>query len=359
MLDILSTLTVESTRVAVPEPRRLSHRVRGAIGAAAFVGTVGLVLGSLVVYNRAAGELDRDLSIEAAEQAAVFESHVQRTAATTLLTAQDPVFQEFYRPEVDRESIVAAGGPMINRIHTVLNFLEVAYPERIGEVCFIDIAGAENARVVKGAAAPKEMLSADESASAFCDATAEMQPGEVFRSRPYLSPDTGEWVVSHSTPIADAKGDVRAMFHAELTIEGLRADWVARPDHRQLYAVDARTGAVVVNTEFPQEAGAELGQLDDQSLMPVTMGGRDVGTMTIGDRRVAFRRLDGGQQSDNDWYLVVSADAVGLWSGRSVVVKGLTVVLLLLLAGLIALSVRRLTRRRDLDERRRAVGRLA
>ena len=359
MLDILSTLTVESARTAVPERRRFSLRLRAAIGAGAVLGAAGLAVGSLVVYNRAAEHLDRELSAEAAEQAAVFASNVQRTAATTLLTAQDPIFQEFYRPGNDRTAIIAAGGPIVARVHTVLNFLEVAYPDRVGEVCFIDIGGAENARVVKGAAAPAALLSSDETTSSFFGPTVGLRPGEVYRSRPYLSPDTGEWVVSHSTPIANADGTVQSMFHAELTIEGLRADWAARPDHRQLYAIDARTGAVVVNTEFPQEVGADLGQAEDQSLIRVTVDGADSGAMTIGDRRVAYRRLDGGRPGDRDWYLVVSADSVGLWAGRSLVVKISTVVLLALLTGLIAWSARVLMRRRELNERQRAAGRLA
>ena len=93
--------------------------------------------------------------------------------------------------------------------------------------------------------------------------------------------------------------------------------------------------------------------------MRVTTGGVDSGVMTIGGRRVAYRRLNGGRQSDNDWYLVVTADSVGVWSGRSVVVKIVTVVLLALFASLIAWSVTAMMRRRDFDERRRAAGRLA
>ena len=253
MLDILSTLTVESARPAVPERRKTSLRLRVAIGTGAVLGMIGVAVGSVLVSSRAAEQLDRELSTEATEQAAVFASNVQRTAATTLLAAQDPVFQEFYRAGGDRVATVAAGGPMVNRVHAVLNFLEVAYPEQIGEVCFIDINGAENARVVKGAAAPAAMLSNDESANAFFGPTTRMLPGEVYRSEPYLSPDTGEWVVSHSTPIADVDGVVRSMFHAELTIEGVRSDWAARPDRRMPSTLAPGRSSSTVNFLRSQE----------------------------------------------------------------------------------------------------------
>lgn len=359
MLEILGTLTDDERRPRIPPPRQLKPRTRLAFGVAAVAAAVVLAAGSSAAYVRARDGLDRRLLQETGQQAVAFAANAQRTRATTLLTAQDPVFQEFYRPDGDRLRTIADGGPTMDRVHTVLNFLEVAYPDRIGEVCFIDRTGAENARVVRGAAAGFQSLSPDETGSVFFAETVALRPGEVFRSRPYESPDTGEWVVSQSTPIADSTGTTRGMFHVELTIEGLRAELASRPDHRHTYIVDGRTGAVIVDSEQPQEPGAPLGQPGESWLVPVTAGGTISGLLTIGDRRVAFERLESGVHRDGDWYIVVAGEAVGLWSGRAPIVKVATVGFLVLMVGLLAWATRWFVQRRALARRRQVVGRLA
>ena len=47
-------------------------------------------------------------------------------------------------------------------MNTALGYLERLYPARIGEACFIDADGTENARVVRGVRAGSGDLSEDE-----------------------------------------------------------------------------------------------------------------------------------------------------------------------------------------------------
>ena len=45
-----------------------------------------------------------------------------------------------------------ARGPEIRGAEEALDYLEELYPDSIGEACFIDRSGAENARYVRGSA---------------------------------------------------------------------------------------------------------------------------------------------------------------------------------------------------------------
>jgi hypothetical protein len=333
MLNTLSSLTFERG-IDSMAPSRANYRQRVLFMLGACVVAAALAGASFATLGQSRRELDAQLVGEVGDQAAAFSTNVQRTRATTLLTAQDPSLQEFYKLAGDRETAIKTGGPVLNRVHTVLSFLEVAYPDRIGEVCFIDLSGAENARVVKGVVAEPSQLSTDETGAEFFKPTITMAPGDIYRSSPYRSPDTGEWVVSQSTPVADDNG-TRAIFHVEMTIEGLRMDWASRANHRQLYAIDGRTGTVVIDSEVAQ-GSADLGRATDRTFVRVTTSGSPSGLMTLGGQRVAYERLDAGPNNGSDWYLVVASEPIGIWTGRSVVAKAGIVLFLALIAGLLA-----------------------
>ena len=62
--------------------------------------------------------------------------------------AANPSFGDFYAEPGTRVQKIAAQGSTIDRVHMALAYLETLYPGQIGEVCFIDRSGVENARVV-------------------------------------------------------------------------------------------------------------------------------------------------------------------------------------------------------------------
>jgi hypothetical protein len=102
-------------------------------------------------------------------------------------------------------------------VNQALAYLEELFPGSIGEACFIDRAGAENARVVRGARALPKDLMPEESMNPFFAPTFALRPGQVYQARPYESPDTGEWVISNSTLLPTGDGSRRAISSSPAT----------------------------------------------------------------------------------------------------------------------------------------------
>src|SRR5206468_4082707 len=119
------------------------------------------------------------------------------------------------------EARIAAGGRDIRDARAALLYVERLYPSSIGEVCFIDRSGAENARAVRGHLAAESQLSPDESPNPFFGPTFALTPGRVYQSAPYVSPDTDEWVIGNSTTVA-GKHVPPAIVHFEVTLESFR-----------------------------------------------------------------------------------------------------------------------------------------
>ena len=69
--------------------------------------------------------------------------------------------------------------------------------------------------------------------------------GQVYQARPYVSPDTKEWVISNSTLMPTADGSKPAIVHFEVTIESFRKVAASLGSRFDIMVVDARTGQVV------------------------------------------------------------------------------------------------------------------
>src|SRR5205085_3810669 len=87
--------------------------------------------------------------------------------------------------------------------------------------CYIDAAGPERARMVRGEAVGAAELSPDESGNPFFRASFAVAEGVVHEHTPYVSPDSGTWVVASATPIV-VGGRKVAILHVETELEGLR-----------------------------------------------------------------------------------------------------------------------------------------
>jgi hypothetical protein len=59
-------------------------------------------------------------------------------------------FQDLYRLPGSRTAKVRAAGPVLDKADRALGYLEQLFPDSIGEACFIDRAGPEIARTVRG-----------------------------------------------------------------------------------------------------------------------------------------------------------------------------------------------------------------
>jgi diguanylate cyclase (GGDEF)-like protein len=278
-------------------------------------------------HSHAKAALDGALANTASAQAQVLEDYFSRARSIDLLTANNPAFQDFYRAPGDRTAKIRAGGPVLDKANQALGYLEELFPDSIGEACFIDRAGPEIARMVRGERATPADLSPDESGAAFFAPTFALRHGQVYQARPYVSPDTKEWVISNSTLMPTTDGSKPAIVHFEVTIESFRKVAASLDSRFDITVVDAKTGQVVIDSRQPQRIGAPLGSPSDRRFQPVTQAGTSQGSSSVDDRPLAYQRLERQPHNANDWYVVAAARApvgplygVSGWSVALVVV---------------------------------------
>src|SRR5215212_9776445 len=145
--------------------------------------------------------------------------------------------------------------------------------------------------MVRGVRATPKELSPDESGAPFFGPTFALRHGQVYQARPYVSPDTNEWVISNSTLMPTADGSKPAIVHFEVTIESFRKVAASLTSRFDIVVVDARTGQIVVDSRQPQHIGAALGNTDDHRFQPVTQAGTSQGSSSVSDRPLAYQRL--------------------------------------------------------------------
>jgi diguanylate cyclase (GGDEF)-like protein len=257
--------------------------------------------------SHAKAALDGALVNTASAQAQVLEDYFSRARSIDLLTANNPAFQAFYELPGSRAAKVRRGGPVLDRANQALGYLEELFPDSIGEACFIDRAGPENARMVRGVRATLADLSPDESGAAFFAPTFALAHKQVYQARPYVSPDTKEWVISNSTLMPTADGSKPAIVHFEVTIESFRKVAASLDSRFDVLVVDARTGQVVLDSRQPQRIGAPLGSPDDRRFQPITQTGTSRGSSSVNRRPLAYQRLQRQPHNANDWYVVAAA----------------------------------------------------
>jgi diguanylate cyclase (GGDEF)-like protein len=286
--------------------------------------------------GHAVAALEGALANKASEEAQVLEDYFSRAQSIDLLTANNPAFQDFYEQPGSRAAKVRSGGRVLDRANQALGYLERLFPASIGEACFIDRGGPENARLVRGVRATPTELSPDESGNPFFAPTFALRHGQVYQARPYVSPDTKEWVISNSTLMPTADGSKRAIVHFEVTIESFRQVAARLGNRFDVAVVDARSGAVVLDSRRPQRVGAPLGGPDDHRFGLIVAAGTPSGLRSVGDRPVAYQRLRHLRGNANDWYVLAAARTpVGTLygvSGWSVAIVVVALVLLVVAA---------------------------
>ena len=291
-------------------------RVRGVL---LLLGLVLLVtsldLGVSGNRDSASADRDRELVQQVATQGRILEEHFDRARTNMLLTAQNPAFRNFYAAPGTREEKIARGGPLVADVTDALSYLETLYPGKvISEVCFIHQSGAENARVVGAALAQPDDLSSDETTNPFFAPTLAVAPGRVYQAAPYVSPDTGEWVISNSTPLVLPAGQ-QAILHFEVALDSFQAALQgSSANHTAI--VNADTGDVVLDLEHPLAIGAPLGDPEDAPL-PQLARTTVAGVTTIDGQRVAYQPVETGPDNANHWLVVTRTPLVvpPFWSG--------------------------------------------
>jgi diguanylate cyclase (GGDEF)-like protein len=282
--------------------------------------------------------LDHALTNTVDADAGQLEAYFERARSIVLITAHNPAFRDFYASiRESRLAAVRARGPEIRRADAALNYLERLYPSSIGEACFIDRGGAENARYVRGVRATLNELAADESGNPFFKPTFALHAGQVFQAKPYVSPDTQEWVIANATPVPRTGFPARAIVHYEITLESFRREAAALAGRFDVAIVDAKTGSVIVDSRHAQRVGAPLGRPQDKRFVSLTSTKTESGTETLAGHRSAFRRIKAGPHNENEW-VVVTVDphpVAGFFSGVGYAPLGMAGagIVLLLFAG--------------------------
>jgi diguanylate cyclase (GGDEF)-like protein len=302
-----------------------------------------LVIGVSAGFGGHARALTRernDLTYHATEQAQVLNSYFARASSIILLTAHGAEFRQFYAEPGDRDQRVRRGGPTLDAVNDSLGYLERLYPDRIGEACFIDASGAENARTVRGERAGYADLSADEKKNPFFAPTFALGRDQVYQAKPYISPDTGEWVISNSTPVPMADGSKPGIVHFEVTLDSFRREAITRSD-RTVLVVDGDTGQVVIDSLHPQETGAPLGDAGDGRFLHKVRRWGDTGRLELDGYQAAYQRIAPTTGNANNWYVVsVADDASGALTGVGAL-PFVIVLATLLLIGFLLVAMRR------------------
>ena len=270
-------------------------------------------------HSREQDALKRALSGEAREQSEALGHYFARARSLTQVTANNPAFRSFYEEPGDRRQKILAQGETVKDANRALAYLEHLFPGSVGEACFIDRAGPENARAVSGEVASISDLSPDERAAPFFKPTFALKPGQVYQARPYVSPDTHSWVVSNSTPLATAGAAPQAIVHFEISLDSFRRQLTATSPRFDVAVVEAQSGRVIVDSRYPQPSGdeARLGRpFDERFERLVSTVGRasEGGNIDVAGKPSAFRAVRESPNNANKWVAVAIAKApAGTW----------------------------------------------
>jgi diguanylate cyclase (GGDEF)-like protein len=318
----------------------LTALIMGVILCTAALGTAKLE------HDREVSDVERLLVAETDEHAGALETYFARARSSALLTANSPAFSNLLAAPGTRAEKVRRGIRPIREATQQLAYLEQLYPRSIGEVCLIGSNGAEYTRVVHGRIAPPTELSTTEQSTTFFAPTFAQRFGQVHQPRPYVSPDTQEWVVANATLIPQADGGKRAIAHFEVTIESFRRA-LGTSSAYDLRVVDGKTGAVIIDSRRPQRIGAPLGTPGDRRFASVkSVGGH--GITKIDGHPTAYRRIRRSAGNVNDWVVLAGAPTpiAGVIAGMGPAPIAMLVVALAIIA-LAAVSLR--SARRELE----------
>jgi diguanylate cyclase (GGDEF)-like protein/PAS domain S-box-containing protein len=189
-------------------------RTRPAAMLVIVVTALALLAGGVVVIqmrNQMTSEADARLARHADDQAAAIDGVVAAATRDLRLASRNVAFQEAL--SVQSGLLGLADRTLVE---TAIRYTGQRYA--VDEICLIRRDGLEVARYANGAIAAAVDLSPDESDvnPAFAP-TMSMNDDEVYRTSPYISPDSHRWVFGLATPIVE-DGTVLGILHFELPL---------------------------------------------------------------------------------------------------------------------------------------------
>ena len=302
---------------------RVSRTLSFVFGTA-LVGT-SLIVGLWTGRSRAMDNRDSQLRSNAEIQARRVQSEFLRSQAVVRILAQNPALNDVQNGRLTSTSH--------GQVTDALGYLEQLYPGLVSEACLIDRTGREVARIVDGVIAPETELSTSEKENEFFAPTFAGDFDQVYQSAPYVSADTGEWVISNSTLVPNPERERRVIVHFEIGLTSFDESLQAKTIDTQVLDREGRTLIDTGSTlrtggsfqkgvhKFAKSHQVQLAR--DQPGFPTLQGfdklvGATQSTrlVTIGTRRLAYRLISPIEGNVNDWILVTSApNTIGVLAG--------------------------------------------
>jgi len=180
------------------------------------VAILALIAGALVVLqitNQMRHEADDRLAASTANVSAAVDKIMADASADIRLARQNVVFEK---------ALADTPGQLLPddraAVEGAITYLGERYD--VDEICVIRAGGLEAARWVgKSGLAPVDQLSPDERTNnPAVLPTLQLPDDSFFQSEPYVSPDSGRWVIGVATPIVLPTGATAGILHFEIPI---------------------------------------------------------------------------------------------------------------------------------------------
>jgi diguanylate cyclase (GGDEF)-like protein/putative nucleotidyltransferase with HDIG domain len=240
-----------------------------------------------------------------------------------LLMARMPSFSELYADDGSRAAAIAAVSEPQREIGEALELLWQLYPDRLVEAGYVDVSGAENARVVGGHTIESKSLLKDARDWPSYRQGLSTPVGKAHAGVPFMSPIAGVEVIAVTVPV-EVGGEVRAYIELELATSAIGRVLMSHVDEGMALAAIGQDGTPLSQTG---------------SGLPLPIGLPSPGLTSAGSWRYAVSRVPMTVGSGTDLYVVAqalppSALALVFQPAQAVV---LTLALLLLLVGFVSL----------------------
>jgi diguanylate cyclase (GGDEF)-like protein len=182
----------------------------------ALVAVLALIAGSLVVLqitNQMRREDDTRLAAQAGLVSDAIAETMTAASSDIRLARQNVVFENAL---ADSTSQLLPADRMA--VESAITYLGERY--KVDEICVIRTSGLEAARWVGGAglAAVADLSPDERPNNPAVLPTLELPDDSFFQSDPYVSPDSGRWVIGVATPIVLPTGVTAGILHFEIPI---------------------------------------------------------------------------------------------------------------------------------------------
>jgi diguanylate cyclase (GGDEF)-like protein len=180
----------------------------------ALVAVLAIVAGSLVVLqitNQMRHEADDRLAAEAGSVSNAIDGTMTSASSDIRLARQNIIFEK---------ALADSSGAFLPADQMAVESAIVYLGERynVDEICVIRTSGLEAARWVsgKGVAATADLSPDERPNNPAVLPTLDLPDDSFYKTEPYVSPDSGRWVIGVATPIVLPTGITAGILHFEL-----------------------------------------------------------------------------------------------------------------------------------------------